>query len=624
MTTFILRLRQSFSRALMAVGLLACFGQAQAQLQLSPIGTYETGIFDESAAEIAAYHVSTQRLWVTNAEDQSVDLIDISDPTNPVLDFSIDVSAYGSPNSVAVFFNKIAVAVDDDQNPGTVLFYDENGVFQNSVQVGPLPDMLTFTSNGKFLVVANEGEPDDDYLVDPEGSVSVIKTNKKSSKIKQKDVKTATFTAFNAAAPAGVRVFGPGASLSQDMEPEYIAITPDNQFAWVVCQENNTIAKVRLSNHKVVGLYPLGYKDHSMSGNGMDASNRDDAINITTWPAKGLYLPDAIVNYRFQGQDFILSANEGDSRDYDGFSEEERIEDVTLDPVAFPDADFLQQEENLGRLKITTTLGDTDGDGDYDELYSYGARSFSIWNSNGQLVYDSGDDFEQITSALLPDDFNSTNDENDSFDNRSDDKGPEPEGIVLGEINGVTYAFIGLERVGGVMVYDISDPYNPSFVTYVNNRDFDGDAEAGTAGDLGAEGLLFIPSDKSPNGNDLLVVTNEVSGTTTIFDVSTVASPSRLAAEAPQYHLGQNFPNPFLEETTIPLEMPKAAHVSLMIVNQQGQVVANLLDQKMNAGQHQINWNGTNQSGLRLSSGVYYLRFQTADQIQIRKMLINR
>jgi hypothetical protein len=138
-----------------------------------------------------------------------------------------------------------------------------------------------------------------------------------------------------------------------------------------------------------------------------------------------------------------------------------------------------------------------------------------------RLRYDSGALFEQITAALLPTEFNSNNDENGSFDSRSDDKGPEPEGLTVGDVDGRTYAFIGLERIGGIMVFEVTDPEAPSFVQYLNNRDFSGDAEAGTAGDLGPEGLLFIPAGDSPTGAPLLVVTNEVSGSTTIYAVGT-------------------------------------------------------------------------------------------------------
>ncbi|MCB1123761.1 MAG: choice-of-anchor I family protein, partial [Verrucomicrobiae bacterium] len=264
---------------------------------------------------------------------------------------------------------------------------------------------------------------------------------------------------------------------------------------------------------------------HFGKNNALDASNRDDSINITNWPTLGMYQPDTIGSYRFGEDIFLVTANEGDARDYEGFSEEERVGGLTLDENQFPDAEALQQDENLGRLNSTTATGDLDGDGDHDRIFSYGARSFSIWDRYGNLVFDSGDDLELITALYDPDNFNSNNDENDSFDSRSDDKGPEPEGLTLGSFNGRTYLFLGLERIGGVMIYDITNPFAPDFIDYFNNRNFDGDAEAFTAGDLGPEGLKFVSAMDSPTRRPMLIVGNEVSGTTTFFDLGTILIP---------------------------------------------------------------------------------------------------
>ena len=193
----------------------------------------------------------------------------------------------------------------------------------------------------------------------------------------------------------------------------------------------------------------------------------------------------------------------------------------------------IQADEDLGRMKVTSTLGVSNGcnpsllttdpevDCEYDALYAYGARSFSIRAADGTLVFDSGNDFERITAARNPQFFNSNNDEND-FDSRSDDKGPEPEGLALGKINGQTFAFIGLERVGGIMVYNISNPEAPQFVQYINNRDFSGDPALGTAGDLAPEGLVFVEARQSPSGKPLLIVGNEVSGTTTVYEIDVI------------------------------------------------------------------------------------------------------
>ncbi|MCB1120480.1 MAG: choice-of-anchor I family protein, partial [Verrucomicrobiae bacterium] len=908
-------------------------------LVMKVLGTYETRIFDEGASEIVDFDPMTQRAFVVNADAGVLDVLDLSDPSKPVLLTQVDQP--GSVNSVAVKNGIVATAVqnDDDTLPGWIVFHDTDGNVLSTVTAGVLPDMVTFSPDGLKVLTANEGEPLSDYSVDPEGSVTIVDLGDGSldavAALAEDAGVQVTFEAFNdkvaSLANKGIRIFGPGSTVAQDLEPEYIAVSPDGTKAFVTLQENNGIAVIDIAAGKVLDILPLGYKDHSKgqpwleaftwkeedlpelglstaddttpillggfsglwyaadestdeskvfytipdrgpngdaftvdgvtnrefllpdyqarivkftldtttgalavadqilltrddggpvpilglpnipgwdevplngkseevaydpyggdmegivrhpdgtfwtvdeyrpaiyhfeadgslieryvpegtsllgdtpmpegtygaetlpaeyakrwsnrgfeavaldpdndivyafiqspmhnpdnstqnksdvirilgvnaadgtpvseyiyllernadagfgfartdkigdavyAGNGkfyvlerdsstpddptighkyifeidinyatnlmdgdapaplegktweqhsaddlaavgvspvwklkvtnlptlgyvpsdkaeglalmedgtlaicndndftqagypnltlglvhfgdnnaIDASNRDDAINIVNWPVLGMYQPDSIAAYEYEGVTYLVTANEGDARDYDAFSEEERVGGLTLDPTVFPDAATLQEDENLGRLNSTTATGDLDGDGDHDRIVAYGARSFSIWDQYGNLVFDSGADLELITSLYLPADFNSTNTENDSFDSRSDDKGPEPEGLALGEFNGHTYAFIGLERIGGVVVYDITHPQHPAFMTYINNRDFSGDAEAFTAGDLGPEGLKFVSAEDSPTRMPLLIVGNEISGTTTVYSVDSL------------------------------------------------------------------------------------------------------
>jgi 2',3'-cyclic-nucleotide 2'-phosphodiesterase/3'-nucleotidase/5'-nucleotidase len=513
--------------ALFVVACTHSAATAGSSIALTPLGTFKTGIFDDNAAEIVAHDPTTQRLFVANEHNSQLDVIDIRDPAHPVARPPIDVSPYGpDPNSVAVHHGVVAAAIEGavKTDPGVVAFFDADGHFLSRVTVGAQPDMLTFTPNGRQVLVANEAEPNEDYTIDPEGSVSIIDVSGGAQRVTQADVRTAHFREFNdATLDPSIRIFGPGAAVAQDLEPEYIAVSHNSRTAWVTLEENNALAVVDLKDARVEALHGLGFKDHSVAGNGLDASDRDGGINIQPWPVLGMYQPDALDTYRFRGETYLVMVNEGDEREYNGvpgFDERARVRDVTLDPAAFPEAATLQQDANLGRLRITTTNGDPDHDGDFDQLFAFGARSFSIRTATGQLVFDSGDEFEQITADLLPAFFNSDSNTNDSFDSRSDDKGPEPEGVVIGKAFGRTYAFIGLEYIGGIMVYDISNPFAPSFVQYINTRDFGGDPEAGTAGDLAPEGLIFIKAEDSPTGQPLLVAAYEVSGSTTLYAIN--------------------------------------------------------------------------------------------------------
>ena len=468
----------------------------------SHVTTIDVG--GEASAEIVAFDPGTNKLFIVNNDDDAglheITVYDISDINSPVQETSIDVSGAGAPNSIAVYGDMLAVAVEAPvkQDPGVVLVFDTSSQGQtDSYDVGALPDMLTFSPDGNYILVANEGEPNEDYNIDPEGSVSIIE-------VATGDINTLTFEAFNAQEAtledSGFRVFGPGTDLASDVEPEFIAVSDDSQTAWVALQENNGIARINLNTQIIEAIYPLGFKDYSIAGNEIDASDEDDVKELKSWPVFGMYQPDALAYVSINGTEYIISANEGDARDYDGFSEEERIADLILDPTVFPVSEDYQNNANLGRLEITTTLGDTDGDGDYDALYSYGARSFSIWSADGQLVYDSGNEIAARTLDLNPGRFNDD-------DGRSDAKGAEPEAVEVLQIDDRYILFVGMERTDGVLVYDITTPTAPVFLQWLLQ-----------AGDEAPEGLVAVPDTESPSGKALLIVANEDSGTVSIFE----------------------------------------------------------------------------------------------------------
>ncbi|WP_397532709.1 choice-of-anchor I family protein, partial [Roseateles sp.] len=340
-------------------------------LSLAKIGGFDGGA--AGAAEITAYDASSKRLFIVNGANGTLDVVDLSDPAQPKRISTINVSALGGAvNSVAVHDGLVAVAIEAQPktSPGTVAFYNAADLrLLGSVKVGAQPDMLTFTPDGKMVLVANEGEPNS-YgqadSVDPEGSISIITVNGGNNPT----AVTADFKAFigqEAALRAqGVRIFGPGANAAQDMEPEYIAISDDGKTAYVTLQENNAIAIVDIAAAKVTAIKALGFKDHSLTGMGLDASDEDGgnntnsgtpAIKIANYPVKGMYQPDAIAQFSVNGKRYLITANEGEARaDWPGYSDETRVRShcsAGLDPSVFPDAANLILDSNLGRLRIT-------------------------------------------------------------------------------------------------------------------------------------------------------------------------------------------------------------------------------------------------------------------------------
>lgn len=617
MSSSSLRSKHFLLSALFAGVLVACGGsddqgtqpepeRTPVTLTLEKIGGYDSGIFGRSAAEIPAYDAASKRAFVVNAAAGKVDVLDLADPTKPVKLGEIDAGAVlagAEINSVAVHGGLVAVAIQarPKTDPGRMALYSASDLMlQGHVAVGALPDMLIFTPDGRTVLVANEGEPSDDYQIDPEGSISVVDVSNPKAPV----ARTAGFAAFNGQAAAlraqGVRIFGPGASVAQDLEPEYIAVSPDGRTAWAVLQENNALARLDIPSATVTAITALGHKDHGVAGNEIDVSDTDLKADIRTWPGvRGLYLPDAIAAYQTGGKTWLVSANEGDARawgedndDYfngdasQGFVEEFRVKHLInakgwggrlgddlpaqlgamaagglLDPATFgycgavdgaPGA--CRDDDQLGRLTVTWTMGyrtdaaglplrfdakgQSDPSGDrlmYEHLYAFGGRSFSIWDEHGQLVWDSGAELERFLASdecrlgarrdqPCQDFFNSNHQAGASMDNRSDNKGPEPEGVAIGQIGDKHFAFIGLERMGGVLVYDISNPHAPQRMDHLNTREDwtakDPATIGAAAGDLGPEGLVFIPAADSPNGQPLLLVGNEVSGTTAVLQLN--------------------------------------------------------------------------------------------------------
>lgn len=495
------------------------------ELQLNLLTSFSNGTEGSNSAEIVAFDPSTDRLYIANSVGAKMDIVNFANPAAPVLLNSISISPYGNLNSLTVHNGVVAVAVENvnPQLDGSVVFFDGNGAFISQVLVGAMPDMITFNNDFTKVLVACEGEPKSDYTLDPEGSIAIIDVSGGFNNLSATNVSLATFQSFNGQESTlraqGIRIFGPGSSAAQDFEPEYITISDDNSTAYVSLQENNAMAVVDIATATVTAIHPLGTIDYSSDNNGLDASDQTNGIFIAGAPVKGLFMPDAITHATIGGTEFIFSANEGDAREYTAYSEITRLSGATLD-AGIADQNILKHNQFLGRINITKASGDTDNDGDIDEIHVYGTRSFSIWNAQtGALVFDSKDLLEQITAShpTLSGLFNTSNSSGAATSkNRSDDKGPEPEGVSTAYINGNNYLFVALERIGGVMIFNVDNPSAPVYVGYYNNRDV-----ATNGPDRGAEGIISIKAVDSPNGKDLVILANEISSTLSVYEINT-------------------------------------------------------------------------------------------------------
>lgn len=518
-------------------------------IELDYVGSFDPSGANHSTCEIVVYDATSQKLFTTSAVEGRLDIINFANPEAPVTVSSIDMTPYGGVTSVAVKNGVVAVAspADPEDQNGSVVFFDTNGTFMSQVTVGALPDNISFTPDGTKVLTANEGQPNADYSIDPEGSVSIIDITGGVANLTNTNVNTLYFTAYNTAEAeatlmaSGVRKLKATSTMSQDFEPEYITTSADSQKAWVALQENNAIAEINLATGTITSIWGLGTKDMSIPGNGFDISDNNGEVLIANWPIQTYFIPDGIGSYSVNGTNYIVTANEGDEKGYGSFVERTTVgaSSYTLDAAVYPQAAMLKKSFNAGRFRVTNLNGNTDADADFEQIYAVGTRSFSIFNADHkEIVYDSGDDFERYTASApsISTLFNSDSEDN-SFKSRSRAKGPEPEGVTLAHISNRVFAFVGLERVGGVMVYDVTDPANAQFVDYKNSR-----MVSAYGGDNGPEGITYIDAENSPTGAPYIIVANEISGTLSIYSVNTEnLSTGNVVKQPKAFTL---FPNP--------------------------------------------------------------------------------
>ena len=513
-------------------------GKTSASLNLTQEARYDAGMSnaDGGVMEIVDYNTATGWAYAVNgqtgnltaipmktlASGETVDLLDGNDiDVKSMIEAECEGFTYGDMTSVAVSADgtKLAAAIQAEgyADSGRVALFtcNEDGTltFEKAYETGAQPDMVTFTPDDSRVLTANEGEPRKGYegdATDPAGTVTVISlADGKAVNVGFEAYDSAE--ARQALTDAGI-VLKKGSVPSADLEPEYIAA--GNSTAYVTLQEANAIAAIDLNSLKVTGIYSAGYEDYSTVA--VDIDKKDEAYDPKTYESlRGIRMPDSIALYSVDGTDYVVTANEGDSREWgDYLNEDERdFKDGQTSPTGKITA------ENSGLTGKVVFFDSSDYDGlDANLDYLFGGRSFTVYKADGNgltEVFDSGSDFEAKTAVYVPENFNCSNDDK-SIDDRSGKKGPESESVTLGTVGEKTYAFVGLERVGGVMVYDITDPAHISFANYINSRDYSEDI----AGDNSPEGLCFIPAGESWDGNAYLVAACEVSGTVAVYGAS--------------------------------------------------------------------------------------------------------
>ncbi|OON90976.1 MAG: hypothetical protein ATN34_01190, partial [Epulopiscium sp. Nele67-Bin002] len=485
--------------------------------------------------EVVAYNADNSKMYVVNGGSgylQIIDIANVNDTTYLDLDaididlslFNIDGFSYGGATSVAVNTKAqiVAVALQDADytKNGRIAVLDYDGNLIDSFECGVQPDMIIISKDGQYIMTADEGEPQEGLILgeDPRGSVTIVDYSTK--------VANTIYFDDNSVIDADVHIRDNTKGAEYDLEPEYIAINEAGTKAYVTLQENNSIATIDIATQKVEKVQFLGFKDHSVEGNGLDPID-DGNIKIETLPILGVYMPDGIDTITIDGVDYILTANEGDATEWgkleNAFENIASFGDIAdkieLDASLFGGMTQDEADIALEYLKGTEFMNtEVLTDMGTDAIYMLGGRSFAIFRADDmELIYDSGDEFEQIIAQRYPNNFNA-NSSGITLDARSDKKGAEPESIVVGEVDGTLMAFIALERMGGFMVYDITDPANPVFINYSNSKDYS-DTKLG---DYAPEGLKFVPAEDSPTGVALLLVANEDSSTVGVHQIGDI------------------------------------------------------------------------------------------------------
>ena len=464
----------------------------------------------------------------------------------------LDAAKLYSPNSCyaknGVVFAAAGGVAENVTFSGKVWAFDEDDYSViDIVSTGALPDHVSCTWDGSRCLTANEGEPNAANTVNPAGGFTIFKPSDGNWKAGPYDACTVVFSDLADAplAAAGLHQSQASTTIRYDIEPEYIAYNAAGDRAFVALQEANAIMVVDISNSAMAtctaagtikSVAPLGLKDWSLAGNEADFSDKDADGQFKNYQGVfSMYQPDTIVTFEYMGETYVVTANEGDSKDPEEYGsntqddgDEFRVKDLPgtggyfhpyFDPYA-TNASIVDQD-NLGRMKALWNEG-READGGYIKLVGLGGRSISIWKINDtdtEQIWDSGDILDKAVFSMLPGRYDG---------GREDDKGSEPEGLALGRIGGRQFVFVGLERMWSIAVFDISDPFAPTFHGVYDAKD------TGMAAMDRPEGLVFVGSADSPDGKDWVIASGEDSQDLTWFTAEMVSlAPSAAPTAAP-------------------------------------------------------------------------------------------
>ena len=532
--------------ALISAGQLPALAN-EATVKVTEISAIASGD-GEGSHEIVTYHAGSKRIFATNGVKNSIDIFDISDVANPKKVSSVSLAPYGNDvTSVAAGKDVVVAAVLVTETfsatgvpttpNGKIVVFDTNGKVLSSPDVlGVLPDSVTFAPNGTTALVAIEAQPvcakddpataakeDTDYskASDPVGGVTVVDLSNPASPV----LRFAGFDQFTVPEmrAKGIAVSSVVNNVSKDFEPEFVTAV-DNNYAYVTIQEANAIGKLNIESATFESITRAF--ESKIAYVARDTSDRDSGAGPRNYSnVVGASQPDAIAGFKVGSGQYFVTANEGDAREYTCLNDDLRGSALKVDTRRFPDWKTLSGSAALGRAKVNPTIGDKDGDGDIDTIHLRGSNSMTMYR-NGIAIWDSADLLDQIqTQAFGVANINGSHSlssdkstMNYVGQDRSDDKGSEPEGVAVGMVGDRRIAILGLERMTALAIFDITDPGNPIFQEWLQMLP----TKATPAKDVkhwSPEGIVFVPASKSPSGKALIITSYELSGSLSIHQV---------------------------------------------------------------------------------------------------------